>query len=190
MTKNCKNYLKLIAFLMAFFFSASIFASEKNVLDKRFKEYWSSFSKGQFNSASRFIYAKDMELVRAEFVPIFLNAAKSSNPNVRRQADIFFEGIPTELRSTLSAKDSFIGINRLGFAPTPELLTLMKGSIVSINKIQFLSSDEAIIHYTATLSNGYKGDDQERFIKTDGVWQLRLKEIIENASKMRMALEK
>lgn len=188
MPKYYKNSLKLIAFTIALLFSMSIFASEKQILDKRFKGYWSSFSVGDFNSTSKFIYAKDMELLKTAFVPIFLNAAKSPNPNIKKQADIYFGEISTDLRSAFSAKDAFIGANRIGFASNSDLLALMKNSKISINKIQFISSNEALIQYTVTFSNGYKGDDQEHFIKVDGIWFLRLKQIVENAEKMKAIL--
>ena len=190
MNINGMSYLKLVVFAIALFFSTSTFASERNILDKRFKAYWSVFSSGQFDSAAQFIYPKDMELVRTEFVPIFLNAAMSSNSSVKKQADIFFEGIPTERRSALSAADSYIGLNRVGFAPSPQLLTMMKGSTVHVKDVQFTFSDEATILYTVNFLNGNKGDDQERFIKVDGVWFLRLKQIVENASKTKIALTK
>jgi hypothetical protein len=180
--------LKLIVTALSFSISTSVLASEFSDVGERFKDYWQAFSTAQFDSAARFIAPEDVRHAKSEFLPIFLDASKSTNPDVRSQADIFFSGLPLHRRRTISDKESYAGINRVAFGPSPQLQELMKRSVVTVTDVKFTSANAATLFYSIKLSNGYEVSEVEQFTKIEGVWFLRLKQVSENALKTRKAL--
>jgi hypothetical protein len=181
------NYLRLFVFTWMFAVSATALATDTEVIHKRFQGYWTAMLSGQFAAASKFISEQDIEQARKAFVPIYISAAKNSNSGVREQANIFFEGIPVQLRASTSGRDAFIGMNRVAFAASPEIQKSLKGSKFQVTDIKFTSQDEVTVYYTAKMANGYEDDDVERLSRVGGVWFLRLKDIPGTARKLQKA---
>ena len=179
--------LKLFAIAVAFSVSTSAMAVEAGAINERFKEYWKAFSTGQFDTAARYISPKDTQLVKTEFMPVFLDAAKSKHPDVKKQADVFFQGVPVPRRAEMSDKEAYAGLNRMIFSH-PDIAKKMQGSVVSVDDVKFTSPSEATVAYTAKFADGAEGSEEERFTKIDGVWFLKLKLVPETAAKFRKAL--
>lgn len=180
--------LKLLAVAFFFSISNSALADEAGVVGERLKAYWRVFSVAQFDAAADFIYPKDLAQAKADFLPIFLDGAKITDPRLRVHADKYFGNVPLQRRGAISDKESYAGINRFIFGTSPELLEMMKGSGVTVTDVKFSSASEATVTYSMQFSNGKEAEEVEQFTKAGGIWYLRLKQVSENAAAVRKVL--
>ena len=180
--------IKLCIVALMVSISGSALADEADVVRQRFKDYWRVHSLGQFYAAAEYISPADLRQSKNEFLPIFLDAAQSTDRNVREQADIYFGDIPTQRRLVISDKESFIGLNRVGFAPTPQLLEKLSLSVITVGDVKFSSASQATIFYSVKFLNGSQSSGAAKFTKVDGLWYHRLNGLSTSAMKTRNAL--
>ncbi len=114
--------MKLIRLLAVAFFlslSNSAIADDATALGDRFKDYWRVFSSANFDAAVDLIHPHDVAMAKAELLPVFLEAAKSKDPNVRALGDLFFTGIPDAAPERDHGQGSLCGIQPRCFCPDP-----------------------------------------------------------------------
>lgn len=184
------KHIRIAAFFLVYAISSLSFAGDTEEVTKKFRGYWADFSSARLSSVSQYIIPSDLERARNAFMPIFLNLSKSQNPRLRQQADVFFGNIPIELRTKMPPNELYMGLHRIIFSMSPKFLEILKGSTAQIDRIQFTSADEATVYYSVKFPNGSEGQDTEYFKKVDGQWFLRLKNIEETATKLRIAIDK
>lgn len=179
-------HLSLLVFSTAV--SSATFASDKGAVEKLFKNYWSVFSAVKYEQAVDFIYPPDLELMRKEYVPIFERALQSDSQQVRQIGQKFSDGVPEGAFADISAREVFVRTSRFFIQGSPEALQVLKQSKVMIKQVRFVTASQANILYTVQFGRDSFGDDQESFIKTDGKWYLRLKDVQKNAKALNDAL--
>ncbi|WMW79313.1 hypothetical protein RF679_11705 [Undibacterium cyanobacteriorum] len=174
--------------MLALLAAPNSFASERKLVEKQFRSYWSAFCFGKFDQAVEYIYESDLLAMKKEFVPVFEEALQSRDEKVRQVGKTFFSGIAEDQRGNLSTRDVFERVTRFGFSASPEALQILQRAPMMIDKVEFSPKNEASITYHLKVNGQDLESDRERMIRVDGKWFLRLKDVQGSAAAMRQAL--
>lgn len=176
--------LSMLALLVA----PNSFASERKLVEKQFRHYWTAFCFGKFDQAVEYIYESDLQAMKKEFVPVFEEALQSRDEKVRQVGKTFFSGIAEDQRGNLSTRDVFERVTRIGFSGSQDALQILQRAPMVIDKVEFHQKNEVSITYHLKVNGQDLESDRERMIRVDGKWFLRLKDVQHSAAALRQAL--
>lgn len=140
----------------------------------RLQAYWTAFSSGDYATAAQFMHPDDIAGLKSEVLPILTDAARSSNAEVKRIVNAFFEGVPEPQRAKLSGVEVFVQLSRFVGIASPDFVEFIKKSRmqrVSVS-IDAADSSKALVSYTLQVADVSRPATQ-LMKRVDGVWFLR-----------------
>lgn len=163
-----------IVFLVGLITSAVAQQSDEDIIRESITTYWKSFSSKDFSKVAAYILPEDLAGVKKEILPVFIEAARSQNDELKKLAAAFFGQTPESEWTGLAPETTYECLNRFIDANMPQLFEILKTSTITVDRVE-LNEARATIHYQIKMKD-QTTNDSESYVKKDGKWWLRVKE--------------
>ena len=115
-----------LAILVAAFSSAAHGADPRD-MEGLVRTYWSHMAHSDYRGAAATICSDDLARLKSQVLPVLLDAGKSTDPDSRALAELFFSGTPSARRPDMSGQDVYAGLGALVMENDPGYGQLRNG---------------------------------------------------------------
>lgn len=166
---------RFFAVMLFICLSQQALASDIEEIQKVLSLYWTAYTDEKFQESTRFIYPDDLESMKNELLPVFLQAVNSPDPEIKGIAEKLFNGVPINEREKMTSAEVYSGLQNLIFSLNPDAIKTLKGTSLTVTETFFSNPDSAAVTCNILVA-GTVATDQERLGKVNGVWYVRFKE--------------
>jgi hypothetical protein len=160
---------------LVFLLAAGAAQSQQAEITTLMEDYWSAYSRSDFEAAAAYLDPRDLEALRAGILPLFLQAAESKNVNVVPLVKVFFGNIPVDEREDMTGPQVFAGMNYMMRDVMPAVYDVLRKTSIRVTKVTVDANDAAVVEYSIRLPEG-DAADSERANLHQGRWYLRTKD--------------